>query len=247
MAKPPDLSYCSCSASLCMAVLTIILFKKNRVNKKTLRASFIALTLTFGAAASVAWAQSVTLVGTFPNKALMVINGGSPRSVAVGDKTAEGVKVISATTDSATVEIAGKRQVLNIGVTALPQVDSNNGTAIIAKGSNGHHFTSAEINGTAMQFMVDTGASTIAIPGADAYRLNINYRAGTRMRISTANGMAEAWRVRLDSVKVGEITLYGVEAMVVEQGLSIGLLGNSFLSRTNMSTEGGTLMLKKRF
>jgi aspartyl protease family protein len=217
------------------------------VNKKIFAASFLTIALSFVAPSHCAQAQSVTLVGTFPNKALMVINGGSPRSVAVGDKTAEGVKVISATTDSATVEIAGKRQVLNIGVTALPQIDSNNGTAIIAKGSNGHHFTNAEINGTAMQFMVDTGASSIAIPGAEAYRLKINYRAGTRMRVSTANGMAEAWRVRLDSVKVGEITLYGVEAMVVEQGLAIGLLGNSFLSRTNMSTEGGTLMLKKRF
>ena len=67
------------------------------------------------------------------------------------------------------------------------------------------------------------------------------------MRINTANGMTEAWLVRLNSVKVGEITLYGVEAMVVEQGLAIGLLGNSFLSRTNMSTESGTLILKKRF
>ena len=205
------------------------------------------MTLSFASTSQFAWAQSVTLVGTFPNKALMVINGGSPRSVAVGDKTAEGVKVVSATTDSATVEIAGKRQVLNIGVIALPQIDSNNNTAVIAKGNNGHHFTSAEINGTAMQFMVDTGASSIAIPGAEAYRLNINYRAGTRMRINTANGMTEAWLVRLNSVKVGEITLYGVEAMVVEQGLAIGLLGNSFLSRTNMSTESGTLILKKRF
>ena len=196
---------------------------------------------------SVSQAQSVTLVGTFPNKALMVINAGAPRSVTVGDTTAEGVKVVSATTDSATIEIAGKRQVLSIGVTATPQAEGSAGRAVIAKGSMGHHFTSAEINGTAMQFMVDTGASSIAIPGAEAVRLKLNYRAGSRMRISTANGQAEAWRIRLDSVKVGEITLYGVEAMVVEQGLSIGLLGNSFLSRTDMSTEAGTLMLKKRF
>jgi aspartyl protease family protein len=192
-------------------------------------------------------AQSVTLVGTFPNKALMVIGNNAPRSVSVGETTAEGVRVISATTDSATIEIAGKRQVLSIGVTATPQSESSTGTAVIAKGSMGHHFTSAEINGTAMQFVVDTGASSIAIPAADAKRIKLNYRAGTRVNISTANGVAEAWRVRLDSVKVGEIMLFGVEAVVVEQGLSIGLLGNSFLSRTDMRTEGGTLMLKKRF
>ncbi len=217
------------------------------MHSKIVLATFVLLSAYLFAHFPAAAAQSVTLVGTFPNKALVVINGGAPRSVTVGEQTADGVRVISAATDTATIEIAGKRHVLSIGITATPLADSSTGRAVIAKGAMGHHFTSAEVNGISMQFMVDTGASSIAIPGADALRLKLNYRAGTRVRISTANGVAEAWRVRLDSVKVGEITLYGVEAMVVEQGLAIGLLGNSFLSRTDMSTEGGTLMLKKRF
>ena len=194
-----------------------------------------------------AMAQSVTLVGTFPNKALVVIGKSNPRTITVGETTAEGVKLVAATADSATVEIAGKRQVLSIGVTSTAQSEGSAGKAVMAKSSLGHHFTTAQINGTATQLMVDTGASTIALSAAQATRIKLNYRAGTRMRVNTANGPAEAWAVRLDSVKVGEITLYNVEAMVMEQGLSVGLLGNSFLSRTDMKTENGLLTLTKRF
>ena len=98
-----------------------------------------------------------------------------------------------------------------------------------------------------MRFMVDTGATSIAIPAADANRLRIDYQKGRRVSTQTANGVAPAYLVTLDSVRIGGIELNNVEAIVIEQGLAVGLLGNSFLSRTEMRREGQTMTLTKRF
>jgi aspartyl protease family protein len=105
-----------------------------------------------------------------------------------------------------------------------------------------------QINGGTIQLLVDTGATVIAIPRADARRLGINYRNGQRGFTETANGKAAAYRITLDTVKVGDITLYNVEAVVLEgDGLKIALLGMSFLNRTEMKRDGQALTLIKRF
>ena len=108
--------------------------------------------------------------------------------------------------------------------------------------------TVGQINGGTVQFLVDTGATSIALPSADARRLGINYLSGQRGYTETANGKATAYKINLDSVKVGDITLYSVEAVVLEgDGLKIALLGMSFLNRTEMRRDGQTLTLTKRF
>jgi aspartyl protease family protein len=94
---------------------------------------------------------------------------------------------------------------------------------------------------------VDTGATTIALPASDAIRLRIDYRKGRAGTVNTAAGPTTAYAVTLESVRVGGIEMLGVEAVVIEQGLSVALLGNSFLSRTDMRLEGQTMTLTKRF
>ncbi len=112
----------------------------------------------------------------------------------------------------------------------------------------GHFVAQGQINGQSVQFLVDTGASFIMLGGPDARRLNINYANGQRIAISTANGVVPAYRVKLDEVRVGTITLNNVDGVVhPDAGMPVVLLGMSFLNRMEMKRDGDTMTLKKRF
>jgi aspartyl protease family protein len=108
--------------------------------------------------------------------------------------------------------------------------------------------TLGQINGGTVQFMVDTGATAIAMSSTRARQLGINYINGQRGFTQTANGRAAAYRVTLDTVKIGDITLHAVDAVVLEgDNLPMVLLGMSFLNRTEMKRDGQSLTLIKRF
>jgi aspartyl protease family protein len=98
-----------------------------------------------------------------------------------------------------------------------------------------------------VRFNLDTGATVVALPGADANRLGIDYRKGRAGLIDTANGPARAWQVPLDTVRVGNIELHNVEAVVVESGLEVALLGMTFLNRVEMQRDGATMTLIRRY
>lgn len=99
--------------------------------------------------------------------------------------------------------------------------------------ADGHYYARAEINGRALDVMVDTGASMVALTYEDAERAGLRLRpADFTHRVSTANGMAAVAPVMLDRVSIGRITVRGVRAAVSERGrLERTLLGMSFLSR----------------
>lgn len=196
-----------------------------------------------------AMAVEVNVVGLFPDKALVEINGGKARVLSVGQSSAEGVKLISATGDSAVFEIEGKRRTLQLGQSISANFASSNkpSVTLIADG-RGHFVTSGTINGVTTQFLVDTGATSIAMSVAEARRLGVNYLRGEHGSISTAGGVVSAYRVMLDRVKVGDIVLNAVEGMVIEgPTMSITLLGMSFLNRLEMKRDGTTLTLTKNY
>ncbi len=202
--------------------------------------------------ASTAHANDISVAALFPGKAVLVINGGAPRTVSVGQSTPEGIRLISADSSSAVIEFQGKRQTLVPGGSGRfgggAPAGSSSGSVTLSPDDRGHYVTMGQINGGTIQLLVDTGATVIAIPSADARRLGINYRNGQRGFTETANGKATAYRITLDTVKVGDITLYNVEAVVLEgDGLKIALLGMSFLNRTEMKRDGQSLTLVKRF
>jgi aspartyl protease family protein len=87
----------------------------------------------------------------------------------------------------------------------------------------------------------------VSMGAGDASRMGIDWRKGQPSVVQTANGVVRAWRVTLDSVRVGDVTINGVDGLVQESDLPIVLLGMSFLSRTEMRNEGTTMTLKKRF
>ena len=194
-------------------------------------------------------AADVGLSGVFPGKALLVINGGAPRTVAVGAKTAEGVTVLAASGETATIEVNGKKRVLRVGQNVTMRASSAGGraSAVLTADSRGHFITNGTINGANVRFLVDTGASMISLGASDARRAGLDPTKGELAYTQTANGMAQVSRVRLHSVRVGDIVLNDVEATVHQQDMPVVLLGMSFLNRMEMQRNGDTMTLRRNY
>lgn len=194
-----------------------------------------------------AQAVDIAVVGLFPGKAVLVVNNSAPRAYAVGATVYPGVTLVSANELGAVLEVGGKRQKIAMGQHAGSNADSDNGTATLSADGRGHFIADGQINGGSVRMMVDTGATMISLPAYDAARLGIKYKDGRKVQVRTANGVAPAYMVKLDTVKIGGIVLHQVDALVQERGLHIPLLGMSFLNRTEMQRNGDTMVLKKRF
>ncbi len=197
-----------------------------------------------------AGAQQVALSGILGSKALLVVDTTEPKAVGPGE-THRGVKVVSAQGDTAVVEIGGQRQSLRIGgapVSVGSTAPSGAGTRIVMSAdSAGHFVASGSINGRAVQFLVDTGATTLGIGIADAERIGLKYREGRPVEVGTANGVARGWQLRLRSVRLNDIEVYDVDAIVTPISLPYVLLGNTFLTRFQMTRTNEQLVLERRF
>ena len=210
-----------------------------------------AMLLAQGPASAQASAESVALAGMLGNRALLVVNGSPPKTVAAGD-THQGVKVISTSGDQAVIEQSGKRITLRVGDAPVSMGGNSGGGAkgnriVLPAGQGGHFFAAGSINGKAAQFMVDTGATAIAMSISDAERAGINYKNGQQTHVGTANGTVPAYRVKLDSVRIGDVEIFGVDALVVPSSMPYMLLGNSFLSRFQMTRDNDQMTLTKRY
>ena len=209
----------------------------------------LAALALFAGAAGGAWAQSVALQGMLGSRALLLIDGGAPRSLAVGD-SAQGVKLVSVGADSAVVEIAGKRVALRLGESPASlgeRGQASSGRISLPADGGGHFMGSGSINGRPVQFLVDTGASTVALSVADAERIGLAFREGPSVRVGTANGLAQGWRVKLASVRIGDVEVYDVDAIVTPQGMPFVLLGNSYLNRFQMRRDNDQMVLERRY
>lgn len=196
-------------------------------------------------------AADITVNALFSGKAVLVIDGGRPQTLSAGQTTAQGVKLIAANSESAVIEYQGQRQTLTMGHgTRVGGSGASGGSekVTLTADARGHFLTTGSINGLSVRFMVDTGATTVAISTAEARRLGINYLAGQPARASTANGIVAVYVVKLDNVRVGDIALTNVEGTVIDgAGMSVALLGMSFLNRTQMRRDGDKLTLVRRF
>ena len=92
------------------------------------------------------------------------------------------------------------------------------------------------------------GPTSPLLPSADARRLGVDFSKAAKSVAQTANGSAPVYLVKLDTVKVGEIELHNVDAIIVDSArLSQALLGMSFLNRVEMRREGDSMLLVRRF
>lgn len=207
------------------------------------------LSTLFGALLSPSlWALEIEIKGLFAGGAIVQVDG-KPRMLRAGERSPEGVLLVAADIQSATLEIDGERQTLGISRRISTRfTEAEKGTVRIQSGRGGHYFTPGRINGHAVDFIVDTGATAVAMNLPTAQRLGINYRAGQRVSMTTASGVVPAYSVMLDSVRVGAIEVSKVAAIV-----SMGdfpneiLLGNSYLDKVDMRRESGVLVLEAQF
>jgi len=191
---------------------------------------------------------SVTLIGLADATAILVIDGSKPRLLRVGQMRA-GVKLISVRNELAIVEVDGERRELPLGGQVYSPPKSGAGSSVtLSPNGNGHYVTRGSINGASVRFLVDTGASMVSMDASHARSAGINYLEGRKERASTANGIAEVYVVKLDSVQVGNILLTNIDGIVhANTELPVVLLGMSFLNRLDMHRENNNLTLKRRY
>ena len=196
-----------------------------------------------------ALAQIVSMSGSLGDKALLLIDG-KPRTVAVG-ATVQGVRLLSVNGSDAVVEIGGKRVALALGGAQANLGGAGSegtGSVIVLTAGSGGHFTSGgSINGKAVNFLVDTGATNVALSQSVADRIGLDYRKGQRGLASTANGPVPIHLVSLSAVRIGDVQVYNVDAVIMPTAMEQVLLGNSFLTRFQMKRENDKLTLERRF
>jgi aspartyl protease family protein len=215
-----------------------------------MRRSLLCSALWLGLTSGGSLAQSIALSGVAGTKALVVIDAAAPKFLNTG-QTHQGVKLLSVQGETAVVEIDGQRQTLRVGdaPVSVGQRAQNPGSQriVLTADSQGHFMPPGQINGRPVQFMVYTGATLVILSESDAKRINLKYEQGQKVRVSTANGGAVGYQVRLDSVKVGDAQVYAVPAIVLPQAMPYVLLGNSFLTRFQMQRQNDQLTLERRY
>ncbi len=193
------------------------------------------------------WGADIALVGLMTDKAMVLIDGGKRQTLTVGATSAEGVKLVAVESGAAIFEIDGKRRRMQIGQTVVSAAKAEKPSLVLAADGQGHFFAPGTINGASVRFLVDTGATFVSMGAADARHARIDLAKGTPGMTMTANGMAKVWRVRLGSLKIGNITLHDVDATVHQHDMPIVLLGMSVLNRMEMRRDGTSLTLIQRY
>ncbi len=124
---------------------------------------------------------------------------------------------------------------------------NNSRSVTLSRGNGGHFWTEARVDGRRLEFMVDTGASQIALRASDAAQLGIHPTSRDySIQIATANGMTRAALVQLGMVEIGNVVVRDVPALVhADEALGMNLLGMSFLSRVRFTHDRGKLILEQ--
>ena len=202
--------------------------------------------LCLATATAGAGATDVAVVGVFPGKAVLVINGDGPYTLPVGGSRGP-IRLMSVDDGGAVVEVDGTRRSLAIGATPMRTLDTvQPNRVVIAPDSRGHYIAQGSVNGAAVRFMVDTGATAVTLSSAMARQMGLDLSTSEAVMVTTANGRVMGRRLRLDRVALGDLVLHQVDA-IVQDGLGDqALLGMTFLSRTELRREGDRLVLVKR-
>jgi aspartyl protease family protein len=214
---------------------------------------FIAVVTAAHLLAAVATAHaagSVTLTGTIGSRAILIVNGAPPKTVAVGESF-QGVKLLSLQSEQAVVELDGKR--VNLRMDTPVSIGGGGGSGgggnriVLPADSRGHYMTQGTINGRTVTFMLDTGATSIALSAGSAQRIGLDYSKAQRVQMSTANGVTVGHKLRLQSVRVGDVEVYDIDAIVSPEPMPFVLLGNSFINRFSMRRDADQMVLEKRY
>ncbi|WP_235189811.1 TIGR02281 family clan AA aspartic protease [Porticoccus hydrocarbonoclasticus] len=186
--------------------------------------------------------------GLFGGSAVLVING-KQHLLKQGQTSPEGVTLLESNSQQAVLLVDGKRLSLGLSDRISASFHAAEKAEVrIPRAENGHYYVSGYINGRPVDFMVDTGASAVAMNMHDARRLGVNFRRGIKGNASTAGGIVNTYHVDLDKLSIGNIAVHQVRSTVVIGNFPAQvLLGNSFLSQIEMSEEAGVLVMRKKY
>ena len=122
---------------------------------------------------------------------------------------------------------------------------TNARSVVLTRGKGGHFWTEARVDGRRIEFVIDTGASAIALRERDAARIGLHpSQRDYTVKVITANGISRAAPVELRNVAIGDIVVRGVPALIhPDNALSVNLLGMSFLARVRWTHDHGKLVL----
>ena len=192
--------------------------------------------------------ESIEVQALLGKKAVVQIDGVR-RTLSAGKPTPEGVVLISTDNNGAKLKVDGKVKdyVLGSSVSMNYAVPESLEEKVFAD-DRGMFLQTGTINGRSVEFLVDTGATSIAMNTTQAKRLGIRYRIeGKVSSVSTASGFVKAYEVKLKTVSLGSIKQRNIRAMVID-GKHPGpiLLGMTFLSKLKVDTQGTVMTLIKR-
>ncbi len=205
--------------------------------------------------------SDLKLIALFKNSAMVEFKG-KQRLIRNGQSLSPQIKLISANTKTATFLINGESVALSLNRNMVIQSvhqqtetreekaqEIGPRTVQILRNLRGMYESPGFINGRSVHFLIDTGATTVAMNERVAKRIGIPYRTqGVIGRGSTAGGIVNTWQIRLQKVRVGTIELQNIQAVVIQgPGPDEVLLGQSFLNQLKVETEGNLLKLKKKF
>lgn len=207
----------------------------------------LGLTFLLIVASTAAGATSVRVIALFTDKAFLEVDG--QQKVVSKGETFSGVFLQSASGRGAVVVIDGETMDLKLNQAIAGNFKKREKISLrITPDASGMYYTKGTINGKSTSFLVDTGATHVAMSGRKARSLNIDFKKGIRSRAQTAAGVVQSWQIQLNSVNVGGIKLTNVSASVIAgDHPSKVLLGNSFLRHTRMEQAGSVLEISKRY
>ncbi|MSQ69276.1 MAG: TIGR02281 family clan AA aspartic protease [Gammaproteobacteria bacterium] len=194
-------------------------------------------------------ALKIVVQALFPDRAVLEIQGRR-RVLLRGETSPEGVRLVAADAAHATLEVGGAIFTADldahISSQVAPRIPAR--SVRLVEASDGQFYVEGSINGNAMRFVVDTGASTIALNANAAKRLGLLYRVdGTPLQVETAAGPVRAYALRLRNVKIQSISLNEVDAVVIDGAYpTVTLLGQSLLRRLDMARSDNVLELRER-
>lgn len=194
-------------------------------------------------------ATDIEVLALFRDQAVLRIDGARYK-LGPGETTPEGVRLVSTYEAGAVLDVDGQQRRIALGskIRSSYQQAAREEVQVFRDGA-GMFSTIGSINGMPVNFLVDTGATSVAMNAVQARRLGIDFRiVGEPGTVVTASRVETVYRVMLDSVKVGAIRLRNVEAVVLDgpQPQKI-LLGMSFLGRLEMQNDGQRLLLRRKY
>ncbi len=190
----------------------------------------------------------VEVLGLFKDRAVLRVPGGRETMVRVGE-TEQGATLLSATAQGAKVRFQGQVYKLGLSRNVRGAFQSPKKTSVSLNADHqGQYRVTGQINNSQVRFLVDTGATVVALSSQQADQLGIDYRSGQRGRVQTAQGIAQSHFVNLAQVSVGDVQAQNVRAAVIDGAYPRDvLLGMSFLQQVKMQQESGVLMLAQKF